>query len=69
VDSRLSISEANETLDTRIPTAEFHTLGGLLLERMRHIPKEGEYIVESGLRFTVREATERAILKLMVEPD
>jgi Mg2+/Co2+ transporter CorC len=36
---------------------------------MRHIPKEGEYIVESGLRFTVSEATERAILKLMVEPD
>ncbi|RLA37525.1 MAG: hypothetical protein DRR03_02355, partial [Gammaproteobacteria bacterium] len=69
VDSRLSISEANETLGTRIPTAEFHTLGGLLLGRMRHIPKEGEYIVESGLRFTVSEATERAIVKLVVEPD
>jgi CBS domain containing-hemolysin-like protein len=69
VDSRLSISEANETLGTRIPTAEFHTLGGLLLGRMRHIPKEGEYIVESGYRFTVNKATDRAILKLIVEPD
>jgi putative hemolysin len=69
VDSRLSISEANETLGTRIPTAEFHTVGGLILGRLRHIPKEGEFIVEAGFRFTVVEATERAIVKLQVEPD
>lgn len=29
------------------------------MARLRHIPTEGEYIVESGYRFTVVQATER----------
>ncbi len=69
MDSRLSISEANEVLEIDLPTTEFHTVGGLVLARLRHIPKVGEYIVEAGYRFTVVEATERAIAKLKVEPE
>jgi len=69
MDSRLSISEANESLGINLPTTEFHTIGGLVLARLRHIPKEGEYIVEAGFRFTVEEATQRAIIKLRVEPE
>ena len=42
-------------------------VGGLLLARLRRIPKVGEYVVEAGYRFTVVEATERAIVKLRVE--
>ena len=42
---------------------------GLVLARLRHIPKEGEFIVEAGYRFTVVEASERAIGKLRVEPE
>jgi len=69
VDARLSITEINETLGSRIPTAEFHTVGGLLLGRLRHIPEVDEYIKESGFRFTVAKASARAILKVRVEPD
>ena len=69
MDSRLSISEANEVLQIDLPTTEFHTVGGLVLARLRHIPKVGEYIVEAGYRFTVVEASERAINKLKVEPE
>ena len=69
MDSRVPISEANETLRTLLPTTEFHTVGGLVLARLRHIPKEGEFIVEDGYRFTVVEASERSILKLRVEPE
>lgn len=69
MDSRLSISEANEVLGISLPSTEFHTIGGLVLARLRHIPEEGEYIVESGYRLTVAEATRRAILKLRVEPE
>ncbi len=67
MDSRLPISEANEILRTLLPTTEFHTVGGLVLARLRHIPKEGEFIVEDGYRFTVVEATERSIVKLRIE--
>lgn len=69
VDARLSITELNETLGARIPTTDFHTVGGLLLGRLRHIPKVDEQIKEGGFRFTVAKASARAILEVRVEPD
>lgn len=68
MDSRLPISEANEVLQVNLPGTESHTIGGLVVARLRHIPEEGESIVEAGYRFTVAQATERAIVKLRVEP-
>ena len=68
IDARLPISEANDVLFANLPAAESHTIGGLVMARLRHIPKEGESIVEAGFRFTVEEATDRAIVKLRVEP-
>jgi CBS domain containing-hemolysin-like protein len=68
IDARLPISEANDVLFASLPAAESHTIGGLVMARLRHIPKQGESIVESGFRFTVEEATDRAIVKLRVEP-
>lgn len=68
MDSRLPIWEANDILGIRLPAKEFHTLGGLVMARLRRIPEKGESIVESGYRFTVEESTDRAINKLRVEP-
>lgn len=69
MDSRVSISEANEVLGVRLPATEFHTLGGLVMARLRRIPREGDYIVELGYRLTVVEATDKTLVKLRVEPD
>lgn len=69
MDARLPISEVNELLVTTMPAVESHTIGGLMMARLRHIPAVGESIVESGFRFTVTEANERAVLKLRVEPE
>ena len=68
MDARLPISEVNEVLGTSLPAVESHTIGGLMMARVRHIPVEGEFIVESGFKFTVTEATDRAVVKLRVEP-
>ncbi len=68
MDARLPISEANDVLGTNLPAGESHTIGGMVMARLRHIPQQGESIVESGFRFTVAEATDRAIVKLRVEP-
>ena len=68
MDARLAISEVNELLGTALPAVESHTIGGLMMARLRHIPGEGESIVEAGFRFTVTEATDRAVVKLRVEP-
>ena len=67
MDARLPISEANEVLGLGLPAADYHTLGGLVIARLKRIPTVGENIVESGYRFTVAQATERAIVKLRVE--
>jgi CBS domain containing-hemolysin-like protein len=69
MDARLPISEANEVLGASLPAVESHTIGGLMMARLRHIPAEGESIVESGFKFTVVEATDRAVVKLRVEPE
>jgi CBS domain containing-hemolysin-like protein len=37
------------------------------MARLRHIPEPGEYIVESGCRFVVEEASNRAIKKLRIQ--
>ena len=68
MDARLPISEANEVLGINLPVTEFHTLGGLVMARLRQIPRQGESVVEQGYRFTVTQADERAARKLRVEP-
>ena len=38
MDARLPVSEVNEVLSLNLSAKEFHTLGGLLMARLRHIP-------------------------------
>ena len=53
MDSRLPISEVNDALEINLPLNESHTIGGLVMNRLRRIPVRGESIVEAGYRFTV----------------
>jgi CBS domain containing-hemolysin-like protein len=69
MDARLPISEVNDVLGLSLPTNEFHTVGGLVMARLRRLPKEGDSIVESGFRFLVAEATGRSITQILVERD
>jgi putative hemolysin len=69
MDARLPISEVNEVLGASLPIGESHTIGGLMMARLRHIPQQGESLTEAGFRFTVAEASDRAVLKLQVEPE
>lgn len=68
MDGRVSISLVNETLGISIPSVEFHTLGGLMMVRLRHIPQVGEQVEELGYRFIVEQANQRVIEKIRVEP-
>lgn len=67
MDARLPISEVNELLATKLGRSEAHTIGGLMVARLRHVPAEGESLIQAGYKFTVVEATERAVTKLLVE--
>jgi CBS domain containing-hemolysin-like protein len=68
MDGRLPLVEADDVLNVKLPLAESHTVGGLLIARLRHLPEVGESIVESGYRFTVEDATDSAVKSVRVEP-
>ncbi len=67
IDSRSSVSEVNDVLAVNLNSRVSHTIGGLVMAQLGHIPKRGESVVEMGYRFIVEEATDRAIVKLRVE--
>lgn len=64
---RMPISEANDVLYAHFPVEEAHTIGGLIVNRLRHIPAEGDSITEQGYRLTVMEADARSVIKVRVE--
>lgn len=67
MDGRVPITEANEVLEVMLPAVEAHTIGGMVISHLRHIPISGEFVIAAGCRFTVEEATDRGIQKLRVE--
>jgi len=64
---RMPISEVNDILYVHFPVEEAHTIGGLIISRLRQIPKQGDSVMEEGYRLTVLEADERSVLKVRVE--
>ena len=67
MDARMPISEVNEIIGASIPAFKYHTVGGLVVTRLKHIPSQDESVVESGYRFTVDQASDRAIITVKVE--
>ncbi len=67
VDSRMSIFDFNEHLDVALNSRSAHTVGGLVMNAIGHIPEVGESIVEQGYRFVVQERNEKGIVSLRVE--
>ena len=67
LDSRLSVSDVNEILEISLNTKDSHTIGGLMMAFLGHIPEEGEVVIEQGYKFIIEETTERAVVKLRVE--
>ncbi len=64
---RTPISEVNDILHVHFPVEEAHTIGGLIVSRIRNIPVEGDTIEEQGYRLTVLEADSRSVVKVRVE--
>ena len=64
---RTPISEVNDILHVQFPVTEAHTIGGLIISRLRRLPKEGDAIEEEGYRMEVLEADARSVVKVRVE--
>ena len=64
---RAPIAELNEHFGLKLPEAdEYATIGGLVVERLGHIPKPGERLVEGDLTITVTRSDARAVREIML---
>ncbi len=67
VDARLHIDEFNEELKLEIPEdGDYETVGGFLSTRMGRVPAKGETFVHDGVEFTILEADERRVDRVLV---
>ena len=55
VEAAMSVDEANEDLDLNIPGGDFDTVAGFVLDRLGHIPREGEILEYENLKIEVIE--------------
>ena len=64
---RAPIAELNERFGLKLSEAdEYATIGGLVVERLGHIPKPGERLVEGDLTITVTRSDARAVREIML---
>jgi putative hemolysin len=64
---RAPIAELNERFGLRLSEAdEYATIGGLVVERLGHIPKPGEKLIEGDSTITVTRSDARAVRELML---
>ena len=61
IDAQMEIDAINETLKLQLPTGDYETLAGLVLDRLATIPQPGEQVVVDNVRLTVKETSRRQI--------
>ena len=67
VKGSFAVTDLNEALGLELPTADFHTIGGLVFHLFGELPREGDTTVYDNLRFTVVKMKGTRILALEVE--
>ncbi|MGD9945648.1 MAG: HlyC/CorC family transporter [Burkholderiaceae bacterium] len=61
------IGQLNEVMGTSLSDEEFDTIGGLVTEQLRRVPRRGERVELGGLAFDVLRADARQVQLLLVE--
>lgn len=61
------IADFNTILNSDLSDEEFSTIGGLVVNQFGHLPKRGDEVTFSGLKFTVLRADSRRVHILQVD--
>ena len=61
----MEIDAINETIKLNLPTGNYETLAGLILNYLETIPQPGEQVVVNGVRLTVKETSRRKIQSII----
>ena len=65
IDGEMEIDAINETIKLNLPTGDYETLAGLILNRLETIPQTGEQITVEDVRLTVKETSRRKIQSII----
>jgi magnesium and cobalt transporter len=68
VKALVSIADFNARLNAHLAHDDIETIGGLVMNRLGHVPRRGEKIELEGLRFEVLRADSRRVYLLKVSP-
>ncbi len=66
VDGGMSVEEARDQLDLKIPDGDYETVAGYVLDVLGHIPQEGETLSGDGYSMRVSEVKGRKIEEVVV---
>jgi putative hemolysin len=67
--ARATVTELNERFGLRLPeSGEYATIGGLVVERLGHIPRPGEQVKAGDATLTVVRADARAVREILITP-
>jgi putative hemolysin len=65
----MPVDEMAEVLGVTLPDARsYHTVGGLVISELQHLPSTGEHVDALGWRFEVIDLDERRIDKVLAAP-
>ena len=65
IDGEMEIDAINETIKLNLPTGDYETLAGLVLNHLETIPQPGEQIIVEDVRLTVKETSRRKIQSII----
>jgi CBS domain containing-hemolysin-like protein len=66
VNARLGIDEVNELLGVELPSTEWDSIGGLLLNLLGDVPKEGQEVEFQGLRLRAERVQGRRVGRVRI---
>jgi len=69
VHGRTSLDEVNDLLGARFPEGDWDTIGGLVYDRIGHVPVEGESVRLGGWRLTAQRIQGRRIGRVSITPE
>ena len=64
VKARVEEAELEEATGLAMPEGDYETLAGFVLQRLGHIPRVGERVIEGGWVYEVHRATDRSIIEI-----
>ena len=66
VDARAAVEEVGEAFAVTLPEGDFDSIGGLVLDRLGHMPEPGERVRVNGLEITIEQVRQHRIEKIRV---